>query len=84
MFNLRIPALLVCAVALCFASSPSSAKGGSRGSAHGGGSHSVRGHVTKKGTYVAPHRATNRDKSKANNWSSKGNTNPYTGKKGTK
>lgn len=49
-----------------------------------GGSHSVRGHVTKKGTYVQPHRATNPDNSKANNWSKKGNTNPYTGKEGTK
>ena len=49
-----------------------------------GGSHSVRGHVTKKGAYVQPHRATNRDHTKANNWSHKGNTNPYTGKNGTK
>jgi len=49
-----------------------------------GGSHSVRGHVTKQGTYVQPHRATNPDKSKANNWSQKGNVNPYTGKAGTK
>lgn len=49
-----------------------------------GGSHSVRGHVTKKGAYVQPHRATNPDKSKANNWSHKGNVNPYTGKKGSK
>ena len=49
-----------------------------------GGSHSVRGHTTKNGTYVAPSRATNPDKSKANNYSHKGNVNPYTGKKGTK
>lgn len=48
-----------------------------------GGSTSVRGHVTKKGTYVQPHRRTNPDGSKTNNWSSKGNMNPYTGKKGT-
>lgn len=54
------------------------------GSAFGKSSHSVRGHVTQKGTYVAPHRATNPDKSKSNNWSSKGNSNPYTGKEGKK
>jgi len=48
------------------------------------GSHAVRGHVTKKGSYVQPHRATNRDSTKANNYSHKGNVNPYTGKKGTK
>jgi hypothetical protein len=47
-------------------------------------SHGVRGYTKKDGTYVAPHRATNRDNSKANNWSHKGNTNPYTGKQGTK
>lgn len=49
-----------------------------------GGSHSVRGHVTKKGTYVAPSRATNPDNTKANNYSHKGNVNPHTGKEGTK
>lgn len=49
-----------------------------------GGAHTVRGYTRKNGTYVAPHRATNPDKSKANNWSSKGNRNPDTGKEGTK
>ncbi len=48
------------------------------------GAHSVRGYTRKNGTYVAPHRATNPDKSKANNWSAKGNVNPDTGKAGTK
>lgn len=48
------------------------------------GSHSVKGYTTKKGTYVAPHQQTNPDKSKMNNWSTKGNTNPYTGKPGMK
>ena len=46
-------------------------------------SHRVSGHVRKDGTYVAPHRATNPDSSKANNWSSKPNANPYTGKSGS-
>ena len=55
------------------------AKGGGRG-----GSHSVRGHGTSKGTYVAPHRATNPNSTKFDNWSTKGNVNPYTGKVGTK
>lgn len=49
-----------------------------------GGSHSVRGHTTKNGTYVQPHHATNRDSTKTNNYSHQGNTNPYTGKEGTK
>lgn len=47
-------------------------------------SHGVKGYTKKDGTYVAPHRATDRDSSKTNNWSPKGNTNPYTGKEGTK
>lgn len=48
------------------------------------GSHPVRGYTTKSGTYIEPHRATNPDETKANNWSTKGNVNPYTGKAGTK
>ena len=48
------------------------------------GSHFVRGHVTKKGSYVQPHRATNRNQTKRDNWSQKGNINPYNGKQGTK
>lgn len=44
----------------------------------------VRGHVTKNGNYVPPHHRTSPDKSKANNYGSKGNYNPYTGKTGTK
>lgn len=47
------------------------------------GSHSVRGYTRKDGTYVAPHHATNPDSSRSNNWSSRGNVNPYTGKIGT-
>ena len=48
------------------------------------GSHSVRGYTKKDGTYVPPHRSTDPDGSKSNNWSQKGNINPYTGKEGTK
>lgn len=43
----------------------------------------VRGHTRKDGTYVAPHYRSSPDGSKANNWSTKGNINPYTGKEGT-
>mgnify|MGYP000673873809 FL=1 len=49
-----------------------------------GGSHSVRGHVRKDGTYVQPHRATNQNQTQRDNWSSKPNVNPYTGKPGSK
>jgi len=43
----------------------------------------VKGYTKKDGTYVAPHERTAPDRSKTNNYSAKGNTNPYTGKKGT-
>lgn len=49
-----------------------------------GGSHSVSGHVRKDGTYVQPHRATNQNQTQRDNWSSKPNVNPYTGKPGSK
>ena len=68
-------------VVLAFVTTLAVAKGGGHSS---GGSHSVSGHTTKNGTYVQPHHATNRDSTKANNWSQKGNVNPYTGKEGTK
>jgi hypothetical protein len=51
---------------------------------HATSSHYVRGYTKKDGTYVAGHRATNPNKTQRDNWSSKPNTNPYTGKKGTK
>lgn len=53
-------------------------------SAHATDSHSKSGYVKKDGTYVAPSRATNPNDTKLDNYSSKGNINPYTGKEGTK
>ena len=62
-------------------SSGTTASGG-----YGSGSKSsstyVRGHVTKSGTYVAPHRKTAPDHTQRNNYSARGNYNPYTGKTG--
>ena len=43
----------------------------------------VRGGVTKSGTYRAPHQRTSPNKTKVDNWSTKGNVNPNTGKAGT-
>lgn len=47
-------------------------------------SHSVRSYSRRNGTYVPSHRATDRDSSKFNNYSTRGNVNPYTGRVGTK
>lgn len=43
----------------------------------------VRGHVTKSGTYVPPSVRTAPNSTRLDNWSSKPNVNPYTGKAGT-
>ena len=43
---------------------------------------SVDGYTRKDGTYVAPHHRSDPNDTKADNWSSKGNENPYNGKKG--
>ena len=45
---------------------------------------SVGGDHKRNGTYVRSYHRTNRDHTQTNNYSSKGNYNPYTGKKGTK
>lgn len=62
------------------------AKGGghSSGGHVNSSSHSISGHTTKNGTYVAPSHATNPNSTKTDNYSQKGNVNPYTGKQGTK
>jgi hypothetical protein len=44
----------------------------------------VRGYYRKDGTYVRPHHRSDPDGNFWNNWSTKGNVNPYTGKPGTK
>ena len=44
---------------------------------------SVRGYVRSDGTYVQPHQQTAPNDTRQDNWSSKPNVNPYTGKQGT-
>jgi len=44
----------------------------------------VKGYYRKDGTYVRPHYRSAPDGNFYNNWSTKGNINPYTGKPGTK
>lgn len=84
--------ILIVAAIAAFMSGTGFAKGGghsggyytSGARSNSGESHSIRGYVKDDGTYVAPSHATNPNNSKADNWTSKGNTNPYTGKEGTK
>ncbi|MBS1972314.1 MAG: hypothetical protein JSU04_18555 [Bdellovibrionales bacterium] len=44
----------------------------------------VNGYTKKDGTYVAPHERSAPNNTKLDNWSHKGNVNPYTGEVGTK
>jgi hypothetical protein len=44
----------------------------------------VQGYTKKDGTYVAPHDRTAPNNTKNDNWSTRGNVNPETGKAGTK
>jgi hypothetical protein len=44
----------------------------------------VNGYTKKDGTYVEPHHRSGADSTTTNNYSTKGNVNPYTGKAGTK
>lgn len=44
----------------------------------------VKPQVTKRGSVVRPHQRTAPNQTKMDNWSTKGNQNPMTGKKGTK
>ena len=42
----------------------------------------VRGYSRRNGTYIQPHYRSNPNSYKWDNWSSRGNTNPWTGKRG--
>lgn len=44
----------------------------------------VKGYTRKDGTFVAPHTRSAPNRTKVDNYSTKGNINPYTGKAGTK
>jgi hypothetical protein len=78
---------IVCA--LCMISAMSFARGGGFSGGHssyhssGTGEHYVSGYTRSNGTYVTGHHQTNPNGTKYDNWSSKGNVNPYTGKEGT-
>jgi hypothetical protein len=43
----------------------------------------VPGHYRSNGTYVQPYHRSSRDNSFNNNWSTRPNINPYTGRQGT-
>jgi hypothetical protein len=54
------------------------------GAASAQADHYVRGYTKADGTYVQPHMQTNPNSTRADNYSTQGNVNPYTGQPGTK
>ena len=44
----------------------------------------VRGYIRCNGTYVAPHYRSSPNSTTMDNWSTRGNVNPYTGRPGTR
>jgi hypothetical protein len=62
--------------------------GNSYGSGFGTGSnsssHSVQGHYNSNGTYTQPHMRTNPNNTQMDNFGTRGNYNPYTGRSGTR
>jgi hypothetical protein len=57
---------------------------GSSGTGSNPSSHYTKGYTTKSGTYVQPHQQTNPNGTTRDNYGTRGNVNPYTGKVGTK
>lgn len=56
----------------------------SSGSSSSSGTHYTSGYYRSNGTYVQGYNSTNPNGTTSDNWSTKGNTNPYTGKEGTR
>lgn len=54
------------------------------GGSRGGGSVTVRPHTRRDGSYVEGHRRSGPNSTQRDNYSTRGNVNPYTGKSGTK
>lgn len=68
---------------LCGASGSAVAQGWSSYGGYGSsGQHQTQGYTNHNGTYVQPHMQTNPNGTINDNWSTRGNTNPYTGQPG--
>jgi hypothetical protein len=84
---MKLNSVAVCCICLipCAVFARGGGLGGGQSSYHSGatGEHYVSSYTRSNGTYVAGHHQTNPNDTKYDNWSSKGNVNPYTGKEGT-
>jgi hypothetical protein len=73
--------LAIGSVALLLLASPAFAQYGTGSNPN---SHSNGGYTTNRGTYVQPHQSTNPNGTQYDNYGTRGNVNPYTGKAGTR
>lgn len=76
--------ILILLLASFLLAAPSFAKGGRSSSKSSSRTTHVRSYTKKDGTTVAAHDRTSPNRTKNDNWSTKGNVNPETGKAGTK
>lgn len=58
--------------------------GGGYGTGSNSSGHSVSGHSNSNGSYTQPHYSSNPNSTQLDNYSTRGNTNPYTGAAGTR
>ena len=58
--------------------------GGGYGTGSNPRSERVDGYTKRDGTYVEPYQRSKGNDTQRDNWNTKGNTNPYTGKSGTR
>jgi hypothetical protein len=76
--------ILLAMSAIVLPALPAEAKGGKGKGKASSSVHTTRSYVKKNGTRVQSYKATNPNKTQRDNFSAKGNFNPYTGKTGTK
>lgn len=76
--------LFLLAVVVASPATAQSLLGGGYGTGSNTRSHDVAPHVTSRGTYVEGHRQTNPNSTQSDNYSARGNVNPYTGALGTR
>jgi hypothetical protein len=75
---------LILAGALALAATAAQAQYGGTGTGSNPNSHPVQGYTASSGTYVPPHQQTNPNSTQTDNYSTRGNVNPYTGAVGTR
>ncbi len=75
-----LAAMAICASLIASAS----AQGYGYGTGSNPYSHPTQGYTNQYGTYVQPHYQTNPNGTQYDNYGSRGNYNPYTGKTGTR